>query len=206
MVRKSVIGPTAHWSKKVSLIRKPIGQKTHWSKNPMIRRPITIGPKKCNWSEKVCHWSDGSLVRRSPVGSKTHWSEDPLPSSSPSCRQTQFSSSRFCRGHPPLLLRWLSCQISHSPGRCHLQCSHIYSCSRLFTCPNHLSLLAFMHLSVIFSIFIRSLMFLFLTWSLSVWPHAHLHIVSEDPLPLIRRGGGQGGVWRVTGGRGGGGG
>ena len=32
------------------------------------------------------------------------------------------------------------------------------------------------HLSVMFSTFILSLMSSFFTWSLSVWPHAHLHI------------------------------
>ena len=34
----------------------------------------------------------------------------------------------------------------------------------------------FIHLSVIFSTVRLSLMFSFLTWYLSVWPHAHLHI------------------------------
>ena len=47
---------------------------------------------------------------------------------------------------------------------------------RLFTCLNHHSL-AFMRLSVIFCTFLISLMTLCLTWSLSVWPHAHLHNV-----------------------------
>ena len=47
--------------------------------------------------------------------------------------------------------------------------------SRLFTWPNHLSH-AFLHLSVILSTFSLSLVFSFLTWSLSVWPHAHPHI------------------------------
>ena len=50
-----------------------------------------------------------------------------------------------------------------------------YSRSRLPTWPNHLSL-AFLHLSVMFSTFSFFLMSSFLTWSLSVWPHAHLHI------------------------------
>ena len=35
---------------------------------------------------------------------------------------------------------------------------------------------AFLHLSAIISSCSLSLMFSFLTWSLSVWPHAHLHI------------------------------
>ena len=51
----------------------------------------------------------------------------------------------------------------------------MYSWSRLFTWSNHLSL-GFLHLSVMFSTFSLSLMSSFLTWSLSVWPHAHLHI------------------------------
>ena len=48
-----------------------------------------------------------------------------------------------------------------------------YSWSRLFTWPNHLSI-AFLHLSVMFSTFSISLPLWFLTWSLSVWPHAYL--------------------------------
>ena len=50
-----------------------------------------------------------------------------------------------------------------------------YSWSRLLKCPNHLSL-AFLHLSVMFSTLSLSLISSLLTWSLSVWPHAHLHI------------------------------
>ena len=50
-----------------------------------------------------------------------------------------------------------------------------YSCSRLFSWPNYLSL-AFLQLSVLFSTFSLSLMSSFLTRSLGVWPHAHLHI------------------------------
>ena len=50
-----------------------------------------------------------------------------------------------------------------------------YSWSSLLTCPNHLNL-AFLHLSAMFSTLILYLMSSFLTWSLSVWPHAHLHI------------------------------
>ena len=50
-----------------------------------------------------------------------------------------------------------------------------YSWSRLFVWPNHISL-AFLHLSVMFPTFSFFLMSSFLTWSLSVWPHAHLHI------------------------------
>ncbi len=49
-----------------------------------------------------------------------------------------------------------------------------YSWSRLFAWPNHLNF-AFLHISVMFSTFSFSLMTSFLTWSLSVWPHAHLH-------------------------------
>ena len=47
--------------------------------------------------------------------------------------------------------------------------------SGLFTWPNHLGL-AFLHLSEMFSSFSLSLMSSFLTWSLILWPHAHLHI------------------------------
>ena len=50
-----------------------------------------------------------------------------------------------------------------------------YSLSHLLTCPNYLNL-AFLHLSVIFSTFSISLVSSFQAWSLSVWPHAHLHI------------------------------
>ena len=58
----------------------------------------------------------------------------------------------------------------------HIFFPDMYSWSRLFTWPNHLSL-AFLHLSVMFSTFSFFLMSSFLTWSLSVWPHAHLHII-----------------------------
>ena len=43
------------------------------------------------------------------------------------------------------------------------------------TWPNHLSL-AFLHLSVMFSMFSLSLMSSFLTWYLSAWQHAHMRI------------------------------
>ena len=49
------------------------------------------------------------------------------------------------------------------------------SWSRLFTWPNNSSLV-FLHISVVFSTFILSLMLSFLTWSLSVWPPVHLHM------------------------------
>ena len=51
----------------------------------------------------------------------------------------------------------------------------MYYWSRLFTSPHHVSL-AFLYLSVIFSTFSLFLMSSFCTWSLSVWPHANLHI------------------------------
>ena len=44
LVRKP-IGPTAHWSEKVSLVRKPLVRKSV----SLVRKPI--GPKKCHWSE-----------------------------------------------------------------------------------------------------------------------------------------------------------
>ena len=50
-----------------------------------------------------------------------------------------------------------------------------YSWSRLFTWPKHPSL-AFLHLSVILSTFSLALVLSFLMWSLSVWPHANMHI------------------------------
>ena len=50
-----------------------------------------------------------------------------------------------------------------------------YSLSRLCTCPNHLSI-AFLYLSVIFSTSSLSLMLSFLTWTLIVWPQAHMYI------------------------------
>ena len=51
----------------------------------------------------------------------------------------------------------------------------MYSWACLFTRPNHASL-NFLHLSVIFSTSSLSLVLSFLTWSLSVWPHAHLNL------------------------------
>ena len=64
----------------------------------------------------ILRCSDGSHVRFHTGYLSLLWSSS---SSSPSCshvvvgllRQTQFSFSQFCRGHPPPLLRWLSCQI-----------------------------------------------------------------------------------------------
>ena len=75
-------------------------------------------------------------------------------------------STHLCFGHPRFLL----------PGG---TISRVFlpklSWFRLFTWSTHLSR-AFLHLSAILSTFSLSLMFSFLTWSLSVWPHAHLHI------------------------------
>ena len=61
-----------------------------------------------------------------------------------------------------------------------------YSWSSLLMCPNHLNL-AFLYLSAMFSTLILYLMSSFLTWSLSVWPRAHLHI-SILSLPVSSRG------------------
>ena len=75
--------------------------------------------------------------------------------------------------HPSLLR---SSSLS-SPGWCHLQSFFLCSLGLTSTWSNHLSR-AFLHLSAILSTFSLSLMFSFLIWSLSVWPHtrsAHLH-------------------------------
>ena len=54
--KKCVIGPTAHWSEKVPLVRK-----SHLSEDPLVRKnQKPIGPKT-HWSEKV------SLVRKYQV-------------------------------------------------------------------------------------------------------------------------------------------
>ena len=74
-------------------------------------------------------------------------------------------SINLCYGLPLLVPGGTFCSV----------CFPKYSCSRLFTCPNHFSL-AFLHLSVMFSTFSLSLMSSFLTLYLSVWPRAHLHI------------------------------
>ena len=63
--------------------------------------------------------SDGSHVRFNTVYPSLLWSSS---SSSPSCshvvvgslRQRRFSSSQFCRGHPPPLLRWLTSDFTQS--------------------------------------------------------------------------------------------
>ena len=56
------------------------------------------------------------------------------------------------------------------------------------TWPNHLSL-AFLHLSVMFSIFSLSLMSSFLTWYLSAWQHAHMRIfISVTSMQLLHVG------------------
>ena len=77
---------------------------------------------------------------------------------------TQFI--HLCFGLPRFLLPGCTISIVFLPT---------YSWSRLFTWPNHISR-AFLHLSPILSTFSLSLMLSFLTWSLSVWPHAHRHI------------------------------
>ena len=130
--------------------------------------------------------SDGSRVGFHTVYPSLLWSSSSSfsSSSSPSCShvvvgslwQTEFSSSQFCRGHPPPLLRWFSRQISRSLSISALVFLFFFSRavpSPVFvfphilvlvsTCSNHLCL-TFMHLSVFFSIVIRSLMFSFLTW------------------------------------------
>ena len=53
--------------------------------------------------------------------------------------------------------------------------THAHTLTLSYVTPTHLSR-AFLHLSAILSTFSLSLMISFLTWSLSVWPHAHLHI------------------------------
>ena len=67
--------------------------------------------------------SDGSHVRFYTVYPSLLWSSS---SSSPSCshivvgslRQTRFSSSQFCRGHPPPPLRWLMSDFAQSIHLC----------------------------------------------------------------------------------------
>ena len=154
-----------------------------------------------------------------------------------SLRQTQFSSSQFCHGHPPLLLRWLLSDVtqsihlcfgllllllavptllwgrcgrhnsppassvvdillrcsdgshvrchtiypslfwssSSSPGRCHLQCSssHIFLFSSLYMPKPPQSRFRD---PVCDLLYLHSLLDVLISQSLSVWPHAHLHI------------------------------
>ena len=150
---------------------------------------------------------------------QSSWHEiDEIPSSSSSrshlivgsLRQTQFSSSQFCHG-----LHLVSCcpdsshvsvdivcpsllrsSYSSSPRRNHLHSlsSDVLLVSGLVW-SRLLTRFASLHLSVIFSTFSPSLLSSFLTWSLSVWPHAHLHIFNsvtssfftrhEIPIPVF---------------------
>ena len=100
-----------------------------------------------------------------------------------SLRQAQFSSNQFCHSshvsvdtvHPSVMISasvflFFFSRVVPSPESLFRDSLVIAS-----SCPNHLSI-AFLHLSVIFSTFSLSQMLSFLTWSLSVWPHAHLHI------------------------------
>ena len=81
--------------------------------------------------------------------------------------------SHACPGCHPSLLR---SSLFSSPRWYHLFLP-MYSWSRLLTYQNYLNL-AFLYLSVMFSTLNVSLMssFMIMSWSLSVWTHAHLHI------------------------------
>ena len=74
--------------------------------------------------------------------------------------------------HPSLL--WSSLLL-HPGGTFSCVCLPTYSLYRPFTTPNQLNL-TFCHLSVMSSTFSLSLALSFLTFSLTVWPQAHLHI------------------------------
>ena len=112
-----------------------------------------------------------------------------------SLRQTQFSSSQFCHGHtglwsctssfvvPMALVSRLTQSIYlcfrlsliSSPRWCHLQslCSDVFLVSSLDVSKPPQSCFP---APVMFSTVSLSLMSSFLTWYLSVWPHARLHI------------------------------
>ena len=86
-------------------------------------------------------------------------------------------SIHLCFGLPRFLLPGGTISIVFLPT---------YSWSRLSTWPNHLSR-AFLHLSAILSTFSLSLMLLFLTWSLSVWPQYYVTVcqINKIPIPIM---------------------
>ena len=87
----------------------------------------------------------------------------------------------FCRSDgshacPGWHLSLLRSSLFASPRWCHIFLP-TYSWSHLLTYPNYINL-AFLYLSVMFSTLNISLMssFMIMSWYLSVWPHANLHI------------------------------
>ena len=110
--------------------------------------------------------ADTILLR--PVLSRTSYFVVPMALMS---RLTQ--SNHLCFGLPSFLLPGGRPTIS-----CVFLTTYSISWSRIFTCPNRPNF-AFLHLSVIFYTFSLSLMSVCVTWSLSVWPHAHLNICNR---------------------------
>ena len=105
-------------------------------------------PKKDNWQVEC-----GTLQYGAERGVSTQASPSPPPSCSHvvvgSLRQTQFSSSQFCRGRPPPLLRWLSSQISPSLSVSALV--FLFSISRAVPSPVHrCSIFVYCFVSVVF--------------------------------------------------------
>ena len=119
------------------------------------------------------HWSDwpkiGDLVLWVP---KQHVHQVALTSETVGFKFSVILGD-LTRNDPSVFLAFFS-EVVPSP-----ESFFRHSRGRLFTWPNHLSL-AFLHLFVIFSTFSLSLMLSFLTWTLSMWPHAcpsaHLHV------------------------------
>ena len=110
-----------------------------------------------------------------------------------SLHQTQFSSNQFCHGTSfsvvPIALKSRWTQSIHlcfgllllllRSGIISSVClGPTYSWSRLFTCPNHLSL-AIQHLTVMFSTFSLFLVVSFLTCSVSMWRMIFISVTSS---------------------------
>ena len=107
-----------------------------------------------------------------------------------SLRQTQFSSSQFCHGLHLLLIRWFSCPGWHRPPiSASVFLAFFSQVVHLQSLPSDVFLVSTLNVSIpsqycfpvplchvlYFKSIPHSLVSPFLAWSLSVWPHAHLH-------------------------------
>ena len=120
-------------------------------------------------SSSRAHFIVGSLRQNTKCSSSQFWHGLRLVSMALLSLLTQ--SIHLCFGLPRFLLPGGTISIVFRPT---------YSWSRLFTCPNLLSV-AFLHHSVLFSTYSISLPGVIISrLSLGVWPQAHIHISISD--------------------------
>ena len=147
-------GNVDDWSDLDAHVRQPRAILSNWL-NPQQGKKMTSPPHETDWTQSV------------------KLTESPFKLTDPHVRLTG-----------PILSNWqnsVDMSNSSSSSGSHLVVGSLPQTqfsSRQFCHGLHLSLfsLPFLHLPVMFSTFSLSLMLSFLTWSHSVWPHAHLHI------------------------------